>query len=239
MPRALYRQLAGDQQHAYEGSRFRQGVKHQAKGHFDRSILCRKHEVMLGKADDYGIRFLRRFELDGRSELNGKTWVVPNPRPDLLVLFAAACIWRRGVSSIAQDGADLDLGPAESKLRQLLFEGPGSYDPPLLLQRRQLISQGQILEGVIWLPGKAWGFGGNTWSFFAFGCEFFMKLNPYSHPAFHPHFVANRRDPANCMNRGAFEISDVEGMVQIGANMLQSRKRMLHHQYRLKGSGDG
>ena len=239
VPRALYRMLAGDQQHAYEGSRFREGVKHQAKGLFDRSILCREHEAMLGKADAYGIRFLREFASEGASELNGKKWVIPNPQPDLLVRFVAACIWRRGVSSVAREGADLDLGLAEPKLRRLLFGGCGNYDPPLFLQRRQLVSQGQVLEGVMWLPGKAWGFGENTWSFFAFGCEFFMKLNPYSHPAFHPHFVANRRDPANCIDRGWGEISKVEGMVEIGANMLRSGRHTRRHRQGIEGGSDG
>lgn len=36
----------------------------------------------------------------------------------------------------------------------------------------------------MWEPCKGFGFGDNTWSFFALGCEFMMKLNPYSHPAF-------------------------------------------------------
>lgn len=224
VPRALYRILAGDQQHAYEGSRFKEGVRFQAKGLFDRSILCQTHERMLSQADDYGVRFLRNFE-QGAVDLGGASWVVANPRPDLLLRFVAACVWRRGVSAIHRDGADLDLGLAEPKLRQMLFGDAGKYKPLLLLKRRQLLSQGQALREIMWAPGKAWGFGDNTWSFFVLGCEFVMKLNPYSHPPFYPRFVANDRNPVHCVNIDPEEISKVAGMVEIGANMLRPEYR--------------
>ena len=225
VPRAIYRTLAGDQQHAYEGSRFAEGVKYQAKGLFDRSILCQVHEARLGPADAYGVQFLRRFEKDGSSDLDGRVWIVSNPRPDLLVRFVASCIWRRGVSMVQRDGTDLDLGLAEPKLRNLLFGNPGNYDPPLMVKRRPIVSQGQTLSEMMWLPGKGWGFGDNTWSFYALGCEFVMKLNPYSSPPFRPLFTVNRRDPAWCLDMPPQEISEVEGMVEIGANMLRPEYR--------------
>ena len=52
VPRALYRVLAGSQQHAYQGSLFSEGVRYQAKGVFDPDLLCATHEAMLGSADD-------------------------------------------------------------------------------------------------------------------------------------------------------------------------------------------
>lgn len=224
LPRALYRTVAGDQQHAFEGSRFREGVKFQAKGLFDKSILCLRHEEMLGPADDYGVRFLRNFERHGSSLMNAGFWSVPNPRPDLLVRFVAACIWRRGISQVGRDAREnFDLGPAEPRLRGLLFGNLTTYDPPLMLKRRRFLSQGHPLHEVMWSPGKAWGLGHNTWSFFALGCEFFMKLNPHSHPAIPSGFQVNRRDPALCLDGEPEEISSVEGMVEIGANMLRTR----------------
>lgn len=225
VPRAIYRTLAGDQQHAFEGSRFKEGVNYQAKGLFDRTILCRTHEEMLGRADDYGVKFLRRFEEDGVSSMNGSVWTVPNPRPDLLVRFVASCIWRRGVSIVHREEADLELGLAEKKLRGMLFGEMGTYQPPLLVKRRRLVSQGQPVREIMWLPGKTWGFGDNTWSFFALGCEFIMKLNPYGVPAFRPLFTANCRDPVWCLDMPLEEISEVEGLVEIGANMLRPEYR--------------
>lgn len=65
LPRALYRRLDGNKQHALQGSLFKQGTRFQAKGTFDPNLLYASHEAMLGTADDYGLRFLHRFETSG------------------------------------------------------------------------------------------------------------------------------------------------------------------------------
>jgi hypothetical protein len=52
VPRALYRMLAGDERHAFEGSVFKEGVNYQAKGQFDRSILCWAHEANPSRAEN-------------------------------------------------------------------------------------------------------------------------------------------------------------------------------------------
>lgn len=225
VPRALYRRVAGDQQHAIQGSQFRVGSRYQAKGLFDRNLLCALHERMLGPADDYGMRFLHRFETEGRSAMRGNVWIVPNAKPDLLIRFVAACIWRRGVSSVDRQAADLDLGLAEPKLRAMLFDGETRYQPPLMIVRRTYTSQGEPMREVMWEPGKSFGFGDNTWLFFALGCEFVMKLNPYSHPPFPAVFVANGKQEVWAADMDAEELVDVPGVIDIAANMLRGTPR--------------
>ena len=152
IPRALYRRLAGSDQHAMEGSLFRQGTRYQAKGLFDPDLLCATHEKMLAGADDYGLRFMDHFEKKGRPGFDGSVWFVPNPKPNLLIRFVAACIWRRGVSNVRREQADLDLGPAESRLRAMLFEDETRYQPPLMVIRRTYTSQGQHLREIMLEP---------------------------------------------------------------------------------------
>src|SRR3569623_1337774 len=225
VPRALYRRVAGDEQHAVQGSIFREGTRNQAKGLSDRDLLCARHEKMLASADDYGLRFMHRFETRGRLGLGDNAWLVPNPKPDLLVRFVAACIWRRGVSTIGREQADLDLGPAEPKLRAMLFDDETRYQPPLMVIRRTYTSQGEHLREIMWEPCKGYGFGDNTWFFFALGCEFVMKLNHYSHQPFPAYFVANGMTEVLAMNADPEEFTGVEGAIDIAVNMLRGRPR--------------
>jgi len=225
VPRALYRRVAGSEQHAVQGSLFRHGTRYQAKGLFDPDLLCATHEAMLATADDYGLRFLHRFENEGYLGIRDNVWFVPNSKPDLLIRFVAACIWRRGVSTIEREQADLDLGAAEAKLRGLLFDGQSSYQPPLMVIRRSYTSQGQDLREIMFEPCKGFGFGDNTWHFFALGCEFVMKLNPYSYPHFPAYFVANGKTEVWAMNMEPEEFTGVSGAIDIAANMLRPRSR--------------
>lgn len=225
VPRALYRMLAGPDQHGYEGSLFRPGVRFQAKGVFDPDLLCRAHEGAFREADDYGVRFIRRFHDRGRETARGHAWLVPNPKPHLLVRFVAGCIWRRGMSPVRREGADVALGVAEPKLRRMLFEGDDAYRPPLMISRRTLVSQGEEVREVMFEPCKMWGFGDGSWAFLALGCDFKMKLNPFSSPAIPPMFLANGKDPVWCMNMPPEEAVDVEGFLDIAVNMLRDPRR--------------
>lgn len=134
--------------HAMEGSAFSEGTKFQAKGLYDPDLLCRLHEDAFREADDYGIRFIRQFLKKGRATFRDKVWEVPNPKPRLLVRFVAACIWMPGVSPVGAEGADLDLGLAEPRLRDLLFNPTTSFNLPLVLKRCTFASQGQVLHPV-------------------------------------------------------------------------------------------
>lgn len=224
VPRAFYRDIAGDEQHGYEASAYTPGVKYQAKGLFDKTILCRLHEDKLNACDAYGIEFVRTFHDNGRPILQGNMWEVPNPRPDLLVRFIAACIWRRGVSHVKREHGNLTLGLAEPRLRRFLFEDCKSYDPPLIVARKIIVSQGEPLHELMFEPAKGYGFGDNTWSFHLFGVEFTMKLNPYSVPPFPAVAIANKANPLWAWNFEPTEISEIENAMSIAVNMFLDRK---------------
>lgn len=221
VPRALYRDIAGDEQHGFEGSAFALGVKLQAKGRFDRTILCAEHEQALNDGDTYGVRFIRSFHSSGRPILGDAMWEVPNPRPEQLVKFVAACIWRRGVSKVGREQADLSLGAAEPRLRSLLFGKDATYDPPLMVARKVIVSQGEPLHELMFEPAKSYGFGDNTWAFELFGVSFTMKLNPHSSPSFPAVSLANRRDPLWAWNFPPTEISQLEGALNLAVNMFR------------------
>lgn len=105
----------------------------------------------------------------------------------------------------------------------MLFEGETRYQPPLMVIRRTYTSI--PLREIMWVPCKGYGFGDNTWSFHALGCEFMMKLNPYSHPAFPAYFVVNGKTEVWALNAASKELTSVPGMIEIGANMLRDRKQ--------------
>lgn len=222
-PRALYRLAAGSEQHAYEGSRFKTGVKYQAKGSFDPDLLCREHEDVFREADDYGVRFIRTFDKKATPIFGGKILSVPNPKPRMLVRFVAACIWRRGVSPVDAGGADLDLGSAEPRLRDLLFNPNSTVVLPLTVGRKTFVSQGQKLQEIMWQPTKGTGPAQGSWSFFAFGLEFVMKTNPYSLPIIPPILVANNKDTLWCVNYEPEEFAHVSGILEIAVNMYRQR----------------
>lgn len=224
VPRALYRDIAGKHQHGYESSRFKHGVNYQAKGLYDPNILCLEHEGMLGDADTYGIAFIRNFHTTGSAVVDNHAWQVANPRPDLLVKFVASLIWRRGVSMVQREQADLDLGPAEPRLRGLLFEGSTTYNPPLIVNKRPITSQGTLLHELMFEPAKHFGWGYNSWSFYVMGVEFVMKLNPYSSEPFPAFFVVNEQIKLLAANLKPVEIHTIEGAIDIAANMFTDAK---------------
>lgn len=221
VPRSLYRTLAGDAQHGVSGNRFRVGIRYQAKGTFDRNLLCRRHEDAFRLCDNYSVPFIRTFQTAGRETLGGRLWEVPNPKPDLLVRFMAGCVWRRAMSPVGTSGADLSLGRWEAPLRAYLFDGTTDYVPRLMLYRRRIRSQSVPLDGLMWEPYKDATWGDDAWSFMALGCHFTLQLSPYSRGQFPPYLIANNRDPVRCVNRVPEEISRVEGMLDIGVNMLR------------------
>lgn len=222
-PRALYRMAAGSEQHAYEGSRFKEGVKYQAKGCFDRDLLCREHEDVFREADDYGVRFIRTFDTKAAPIFDGAMLSVPNPKPHLLVRFVAACIWRRGVSPVDADDADLELGDAEPRLRDLLFNPDSTVVLPMTVGRKTFVSEGRQLREIMWQPTKGTGPVLGSWSFFAFGLEFVMKTNPYGLPAIPPIIVANGKNPIWCVRYDPEEFAQVAGVLDIAVNMYRRR----------------
>lgn len=226
LPRALYRWIADGEQHGYEGNVWAKGIKYQAKGAFDPDLLCNTHEGMLCEADTYGIAFIKSFEAAGRETNGGQLWTVPNPHPDRLVKFIAACVWRRVASRVGlPDGAPtLSLGSAESKVRGLLFENDRTFDPPILIRRVRLTSQGEPVDKIMFEPVPSKDFGHNAWVFYCVGVELHIKMNPYSIPEISPFLRANGKTTVTAVNPEPQEWSDIRSFVNIARNMFPAAR---------------
>jgi hypothetical protein len=222
-PRALYRMAAGTQQHAYQGSRFKEGVKYQAKGAFDPDLLCRRHEDAFRDADDYGIRFIRNFDKRATPVYDGHALSVQNPKPQLLERFVAGCIWRRGISPVEAEAADLDLGDAEPLLRDLLFNPASIVTLPFTVGRRTFTSEGTPLREILLEPSKGVEDMDGWWSFFAFGIEFLMRTRSTAQFQIPPLIVANGKNPIVCLHHEPEELTDVPGLLDIAVNMYRER----------------
>lgn len=218
VPRALYRDVAGDQQHAFAGSTRRLGTKFEAKGTFDRNLLCSDHEAMLGAADQYGIRFLRQFEV-GKFTEDG-LWAVPNISPDLLVRFVSACVWRRSVSPVGVDGTNLALGPWEFRLRAYLFGETSGYEPMLVLRRQELLLDGQPLGGLVLMePHRERKWGRRSWLMIYGTCSLILILDERSERRTLARLAANNSDPALAFAPEPTDWVNEPGLVDIIRNM--------------------
>jgi hypothetical protein len=218
-PSALYRLVAGREQHAYEGSRVTEGIRYQAKGCFDSNILCAIHEDAFRASDDYGIRFVRNFDNKAVLLNNDQVFLVPNPKPELLVRFVAGCIWRRGVSLIDTDGIDLNLGDAEPLLRDIIFNPTSNVFLPIIITRRNFISNGDSIRKFLWLPAKGFGAAEGNWSFFVYGIEFRMQITPNADQVIPPVFIINEKNPIWCINRPPEEFLEFPGVREVIVNM--------------------
>ncbi len=219
VPRALTRSVAADDQHALVGYTNQVGITFDGKGTFDRNLLCLTHERMLGSADDYGVNFLRNFESAGNFSLNDeRIWLTPNPTPSLLTRFVAACVWRRAISPVRANGADLHLGVRAQRLTQFLFERT-SFDPQLILCRRVLLCEGMPLPRQIMTePHRCRQWSPGSW-IFSFGtCMMILNLDYTRNRAKFDSLAANARNPAPAVNLAPAEAIDV-GWADIILNM--------------------
>lgn len=229
VPRALVRWIAADDQHALVGSADRTGTKFDGKGSFDKNILCQAHENSLGLADDYGVKFLRRFETKGyASPYDDRLWLVSNPKPRLLLKFVAACFWRRAMSPIGVENFDLHLGVRRDRLTNFLF-GSTSFEPQLLLSRRVLLSEGKPLQKPVMLEPcryRNWSVG--SWGFTFGTCTMILNLDYTRRREFAEKTQANGANPAIALNLNPAEAVDLPGWAEIIINMAKPRNPTAH-----------
>ena len=216
VPRALTRMVADKEQHTFLGSANRRGKIFDGKGTFDRNLLCATHESQLHTADTYGVEFLRNFH-DKSSQCNSddRIWLTPNPDPQLLVRFVAACVWRRSMSPVRADNADLYLGVREHRLTQFLF-GTTVFEPQLILTRQELLNLGIPLAGYVLLEPcryRAWSVG--SWSFTFGSCTMLLNLDYTRNRERFEGLAANRSNPARTVIREQAEAVDIEGWADI------------------------
>lgn len=220
MPRAFVRDMLRDGPYVIEGSRLQTGSVYQQSGRSDDTILCNAHEAALGEADSYGIKFCRRHFRRATLRYEDMLWLVPNPRPDLLLKFACACIWRRAVSRSGPP-ADLDLGPYEVPLRSLLFESGCQFDPTLLISRQNVMLEGQPMDDLLAEPFRNPNYGRRGWQFMVAGFIFVLKLDNRGRKQELDTLKANGRNPVPVLNLPARELVDVPGVIDIAVNMLR------------------
>lgn len=179
IPRSIFHDMRGRASHL-RGFANGRSIIFQA-GAFDRQILCQAHEDMLCDADTYGTGFLRRFAALAPQDCKDQMYTfLDNPRPDLLLDFACAVVWRHGVSA----HGSLDertLSPWDSLLKDRLFLGSKSFSPVLVLERRpRLLRSKPIAKTFLFSPIKLLKTIG-TFDFAVNELEFLLNLHVREH----------------------------------------------------------
>jgi hypothetical protein len=166
------KQIVGSRANGEAGFTFPQS------GFWDDTILCAAHDSRLGKFDKYAARFCRDFK--SALEAGQAVAAIPNPRPDLLVDFAGACVWRMAVSRTGHQ-PKLLLGPYADRLQESLFGGV-AFRPLLLVARHALHdAEGELLNmGALPYPYKEEGI--RFWRFIVCGLIFDLKLDARTTP---------------------------------------------------------
>lgn len=101
-------------------------------GKFDADLLCHDCERSLAASDDYAVRWSRTFDAKAKPGPNDALWSVANPKPDLLVKFAASVIWRSAMAPTHGDG--IELGPWDFLLGDFIFRH-GRFRPKVVVIR--------------------------------------------------------------------------------------------------------
>lgn len=177
IPRALFRLSARPGKAVIGNRRDGPGYQYLQSGFWDDRILCAEHESDLGAPDDYAARFCRKFVVASADGYFSAT--IPNPKPELLVAFASACVWRMAVSR-SEGRPERMLGPYAERLRALLFDGL-SFDPMLLISRSAFVSKGEAFS-LGMLPYRHEELGIRFWRFVTCGLIFDLKLDNRATP---------------------------------------------------------
>jgi hypothetical protein len=172
IPRSLFRLTKGDRKLVARTRRGDTGWDVSQSGFYDDDILCSEHEERLGPFDDYAARFCRTFM--AKAANGAMSVAVRNGRPDLLVGFACAVVWRWAASR-SPTGPDDLLGPSAFAIRDLLF-GDVPFDPLLLLSRNAFHISGERLEMNV-LPVRHVELDRQFWRFITCGIIFDLKLD--------------------------------------------------------------
>lgn len=172
LPRALFRMGTTPGRQVIGNRRDGSGYANLQSGFWDDDILCAEHEAKLSIPDDYAARICRKFL---KASADGSfSATIPNPHPDRLVSFAAACVWRMAVSRTHNKPEQM-LGPYAARLRAKLFDGE-PFDPLLLISRSAYVTgREQLRLGV--LPHLYHELGLRFWRFVTCDLMFDLKLD--------------------------------------------------------------
>jgi hypothetical protein len=185
--------IRGSEKSVVEGTRSAPGVKLSQSGLWDDTIVCEKHEKAFSTADDYMARFVRKFEKAAALSSTGKSYETPNPKPELLLRFAAGTVWRHAVS---QHGTahGLSLGPYRAVIESHLF-GEDLLTLELLLGRSNLVDPSGNRIEIGLAPYRRKLLWWNIWHFSIAGFDFYLKADKRPFPELWKPFLANDNDP--------------------------------------------
>jgi hypothetical protein len=219
-PRAFTLDIRGADARAYEGSLAFEGTRYTQAGTFDRTILCDAHEQALRDCDDYAIDWVRGMPTEARASHEDMLLHMPNPRPDLLLKFVCSHIWRHAVSP-QNNAYDMDLGPWEGRLRQLIFNWGSGYNPTFHIIRQRWTSGEVELKELIIPPFRLPGQGRRRWEFDLGGLIWVLRLNDRHVDYRLESFKANDADPVPILVVKDRELVDRPGALDIGVNMFR------------------
>lgn len=220
-PRALVHRLRGNEKTIIEGDRARPGYRLSQSGLWDDNIVCAKHEGAFSTADDYIVRFTRKFERVAILSDTRKSYRVPNPRPDLLTRFAAATIWRHAVSKHGFSHG-LELGPYRQIIERHLFaDVPLSLE--MLVGRSNLIEPSGTRVEIGLAPYKKRLLRWTIWHFSIGGFDFYVKTDQRRFPREWQDFLANDNDPLTLPLIDPLRLDDVPMFQPIFAQMFKFR----------------
>lgn len=172
--------------HLVKGSCHKEGVTFQQNGEWDDTFLCHAHEQLIGSGDDYGVRFCRHWQKNASVRPSGSAIEIPNTKPEALLHFAYAVIWRHALSN---RNIGPELGPYEQLiLNALLNRGP--YELKLLIGTNPLTIGGQSANVAVG-PFKIRLADRNVIQFTVSGLDFYLKADRQSFPAGWDQFLAN------------------------------------------------
>lgn len=214
--------IKADAAHLLAGVRNRDGVLLSQNGQWDDTFLCEGHERCVGAADDYAVRFIRRKLPAAKARRDGGMILVENPKPDQLLHFAYAVVWRHCVSEHGRSHG-LMLGDYEKKIRDaLLSKGP--YELELLVGFNPVTVKGEWIQLALApyrekMPLRT---ALNVWHFAVGGLDFYLKTDARLFPvAFRP-YLANGNNPLVLGRRHKREIHEIPKLRPLLQGMMRT-----------------
>lgn len=216
-PRALVHDMKNGDKVVHGVSLGTRGLTNYQSGPWEPDILCQRCEGKLADCDNYAIKWIRRFEKKAISVFNGKGFEVPNPKPKLLVKFAASVLWRAAVAkNLAHP--DVDLGPWEPMLRDAIF-APNRFQPSVFVARKRYVSEGVSHGSIIVHPYRARGWSKRSYVFEIGDFLWGLKLDDGrgAEKLFEGHIRANEKETLIVVNLGDQELAKQHDLMAIFA----------------------
>lgn len=213
-PRAFAHDMRAGAAKLYIASKNADRYEFSQSGPSDGNFLCISCEAKLSDCDDYAVRWIRAFDSKATDCFKGLAKAVPNPKPDLLVKFASAVLWRAATAPKTAS-PDIDLGPWDFQLRQYLF-GNSDYRPSVCILQLRWTVGGNYVGDITVQPYRALLRGRRTYLFDLAGFRFLIRLNNRGNaPEFSHQFRANGQNPLLVLDLGFREISEDSGFMSI------------------------